>query len=500
MSGGLIQLVAYGAQDLFITRNPEITFFKVVYRRYTNFSTEVIPQQFNTNAQFGKKVTCNISKSGDLVGKMHLVITLPNIPKFEDDNNEIDYIAKFAWVRRIGYAIIKNIEIEIGGELIDRQYGDWLNIWHELNITNSKNLDKMLGNVKELTEFSNGKKYYKLFVPLRFWFNRFPGMSLPIIALQHSHVKINLEINDINRCCIIAPTHFIEIENDFVNFEPYEFIEQNINGIKALAKFIHYDILNKKLYLWRLSDDGFNGESASPIYGLASGFTAMPTIGAVEHQYTNKSINKKSIELKEAFLLVEYIYLDQEERVKFSQSKHEYLIEQTLYNGEKSIDSPHQSYKLGFIQICKELQWVGQLDVAQNSRVNDIFNYTDSLRRDMYGKVMGQNIISKETLIFNGLERLGMRNSDYFGVIQPYQNHSSSPSTGINMYSFSLYPEKYQPSGSANLNKIDDVLLKITTSYNIKKDSGAKIRIYGISYNILRIGYGISGLVFDYNL
>ena len=496
MSGGLIQLVAYGTQDLFITKDPEITFFKIVYRRYTNFSTEAIPQQFTTHPQFGKKITCKISKSGDLVGKMHLVVTLPNIPKFKDENNEVDHITKFAWVRRIGYAIIKNIEIEIGGELIDRQYGDWLNIWHELNITSSKNLDKILGNVEELIDFSNGKKCYKLFVPLRFWFNRFPGLSLPVIALKHSHIKINLEINDINKCCIIAPTHYIDIENDFVNFKQYEYIEQNINGVKSLARFIHFDILNRRLYLWRLTGNGFNGQSCKyPIYGLDSGFIAIPQIDMVEHVHINKSFNKKSIELKEVFLLVEYIYLDQEERIKFSESKHEYLIEQILYSGEKNIDSPHQSYRLGFNQTCKELQWVSQLNLAQ--KINDIFNYTNSLERYKNGKLVGDNIILKETIMFNGLERLSMRESDYFGVIQPYQNYSNSPETGINVYSFSLYPEKYQPSGSANLGKIDDVLLKISVSH--KFENAAKIRIYGVAYNVFRITHGICGLLFDYN-
>src|SRR5271166_357030 len=146
MAGGLIQLVAYGNQDIFLTQDPQITFFKVVYRRHTNFSLEVIPQDFIHTPDFGKRVSCILSRNGDLIGKVYVAIQLPTIPQFLDDNQNVDQVFKFAWVRRIGYAIIKTVDIEIGGELIDRHYGDWLNIWHELTIPKRMNLDIVLGN------------------------------------------------------------------------------------------------------------------------------------------------------------------------------------------------------------------------------------------------------------------------------------------------------------------------------------------------------------------
>lgn len=528
MAGGLIQLVAYGIQDLFLTKDPQITFFKIVYRRHTNFSTEVIPQYFTHKPEFGKRVTCVIGKSGDLIGKMHLVVTLPRIPQFKTDEGELDTLTKFAWVRRMGFAMIKNIEIEIGGELIDRQYGDWLNIWHELTIPNNKDLSKILGDVKELTDFTNGKKSYKMFIPLRFWFNRFPGLALPVISLQYTHIKINLEINDADRCSIITPTHYINIDNDLVNFEPLEFIEQTVDGVTSLARFIHFDVVDRRLYLWRLTDNGFSslietnqelirteedqdallyardadGNLINAKYfinGKTSKFQAMPRINAAERTHKNRNFRPSSVNVKDAFLLVEYMFLDVEERVRFAQGKHEYLIEQVLFNGEKTVDGINQSFKVGFTQPCKEMHWVTQLALAQNTRINDTFNYTDSLLKDERDndRLLGKNIILKETILFNGQDRISLRDGEYFNWLQPYQHHRHNPAEGINIYSFSLHPEKHQPSSSANMSKIDNVLLRLIVNPDIDFSNTAKLRIYGIVYNVLRIIHGISGLVFS---
>ncbi len=527
MTGGLIQLVAYGLEDLYLTKDPQITFFKIVYRRHTNFSTEVIPQFFLQTPNFGKRVTCVLSRNGDLIRKMHLVVVLPVIPQFKDENNNIDVLTKFAWVRRIGYAIIRSIEIEIGNELIDKQYGDWLNIWHELTVPNEKDLSKILGDVKEVTDFSNGKQSYKLFIPLKFWFNRFTGIALPVISLQYNNVKIHLEMRNFEETYVIAPTHYINIDNDLVNFEPFEFLQQTVEGVTSLARFIHFDILNKRLYIWRLSNNNFlsvtepdpekvkteqdrkailyakdaDGNFINDdffIRGLSSKFEAMPQVNAMERIHKNRSVNFKNIIIREAFLLVEYIFLDTEERVRFYQARHEYLIEQIEFNGEKVVDSLNQSFKIGFSHPCKELHWVTQLTVAQNTRVNDHFNYTDSLlRNNTTDALVGNNIILTETILFNGHERISQRDSEYFTLVQPYQYHRHAPDKWINVYSFSLHPEKHQPASTANFSKIDNAVLKLNISPKIDFINTAKLRVYGMMNNILRIANGISGLVFS---
>ena len=188
MTGGIIQLVAYGNQDLFLTSDPQITFFKIVYRRHTNFSIEVIPRTFINNPQFGNKVACILSRDGDLIRKVHLVIELPKIGPFLDSTQQLDPITKFAWVRKIGFAIINTIQIEIGDELIDEQYSDFLNIWYELTVPYNKNINKMIGNVEALTSYTNGKDPYLLFIPLQFWFNRVTGLALPIFRTHANFV------------------------------------------------------------------------------------------------------------------------------------------------------------------------------------------------------------------------------------------------------------------------------------------------------------------------
>ena len=151
MPGGEVQLVAYGEENMFLNDDPQITFFKIIYRRYTNFSIETIEQNFNNNLDFGKKFSIELSKIGDLIHKMWLVIELPNIPILYDINNIVDKRIRFAWARKIAYALVNYIEIDIGGTIIDREWGEWMNVLNELNITNfNNNIDELTGNVPEV--------------------------------------------------------------------------------------------------------------------------------------------------------------------------------------------------------------------------------------------------------------------------------------------------------------------------------------------------------------
>ena len=521
MSAGIIQLVAVGPQDTYLINDPRITFFKMVYRRHTNFSTEVIPQNFLDRADFGKKVSCIISRGADLMRKIWIEIELPPIPQFLDENQEIDKVSKFAWARKIGFALIRTVEIEIGGELIDRQYGEWLNIWYELTVPYNQQINELIGNTEEIINFSNGKKSFKLFIPLQFWFNRVAGLALPIVSLQYNNIKINLEINEFEKCHLVAPTNYIVLENNFVNFKPNEYLIQTINGVTALGKFVHFDILTRRLYYSKITDSGFisltnvtnsssfvllhqhdnNGNLVNRNYfikGVSSNYEAIPEINSIERSYYNRSINLRNTQIKSCVLLVEYIFLDEEERRRFSLARHEYLIEQVLFDGDKTVEGTKQNFNLGYTLTCKEILWVTQLKLAQNPRNNDWFNYTDSMIRDSNGNLVGGNIIENETIMLNHHERVSLREAEYFTWIQPYQHHKNSPDGFINIYSFSLYPESYQPSGQINLSMIDSITLKIQVKPQINFKNPAKLRAYAIVQNILRISNGISGIVFKF--
>lgn len=539
MSGGLIQLVAYGIQDLYLTRDPQITFFKVVYRRHTNFSTEPIPQYFNFTPNFGKRSSCDISHGGDLIGPTYLVITLPEI-KQTDNNcliynesgtgnfNNLGTQTMFAWVKKIGFAILKNIKLEIGGHIIDEQYGEWLNLWYEMFGPRERGFNKMIGNVPELITFSTEKNAYILYIPLQFWFCKTSGSYLPMISLQYTDVRITIELHEFDKCVIFAPTHYIDVYNDIINFKPLEYIEQNIDGNIASGIFINYDYSNKRMYYVKTSQADFqsiNTESTNLIdqtnqifnlrnkkyfiRGTETGYSIMPQFSAVPHlNGSNNTLNLTNTDIIDCFLLIEYVYLDEEERVRFMQTKNDYLIEQITYINEKTIESPNRIIHVDLLQPCKLLVWVAQLSYFID--INDTFNYTDRFVNtysnfnddeiievcDKRRIMPNSSFILRETIRLNGLERLSKRDYKYFNYVQPYQHCTYSPSEGINIYSFALFPQKFQPSGSCNMSQIDNVEIDLTMKYIVSIQNQAKFRAYALSLNILRIVNGLAGLVF----
>ena len=391
MGGGLMQLVAYGAQDIYLTGNPQITFFKVVYRRHTNFSMEAIEQTFNGTADFGKKVTATISRNGDLITKCYLQATLP----------EITHGSAIAWIEEVGHFLIKSVEVEIGGQRIDKHYGTWLSVWSSLTTTkgHEDGYNSMIGNVSALTTASTSIASYDLYVPLQFWFCRHTGLALPLIALQYHEVKFAFEFETI------------------------------------------------------------------------ANLTTATTTG--------------STSLVDASMYVDYIYLDTDERRRFAQISHEYLIEQLQFTGDESLSGANNKVKLNFNHPVKELIWVVQND---NRTLN---NFTDNDT-----KANGSNPVVNARLQLNGHDRFSQRKGRYFNEVQPYQHHTNVPATGINVYSFALKPEEQQPSGSANMSRIDNATLQMTITGNAN-DSNPIVKVYATNYNVLRIMSGMGGLAYS---
>ena len=217
MAGGLMQLVAYGAQDVYLTGNPQITFWKVTYRRHTNFSMESIEQTFNGQADFGRRVQCTISRNGDLAYRTYLEVTLPEVNPATDIGQGSGINAQVRWLDYPGEQLVDCVEIEIGGQRVDRQYGQWMHIWNQLTLTKEQEVgyNEMIGHTVELTYLTQGVDALNkpcssdtvahqscqprnalpmttLYVPLQFWYCRNPGLALPLIALQYHEVKINL--------------------------------------------------------------------------------------------------------------------------------------------------------------------------------------------------------------------------------------------------------------------------------------------------------------------
>jgi hypothetical protein len=487
MGSGLIQLVSYGKENLYLSGNPEITFFKIIYRRYTNFSIEPIAQYFKNVPDFGKRITCSISKNADLLGSIILCVTLPSIKKQDD--------ITFAWVKKIGIALIKTIEIEVGGQILDRQYGDWMNIWFELNPVknNKRGFDKMIGNVKELTDFSSGKKIYKVFVPLTFWFCFSNGLSLPIIALQNNEIKLYLEFNQFSHCHLQSPTHYIEIDSNMVFFIKDEIIKQEIDDYVIYAYFSSFDFQTNKLYYRKIMHDfvtyNDNNKEKYAIIGQTSNFTCYPKQMA-KMIFVNRVQSNLNPSILDAFLLVDYIYLDTQERYRFLKTNHEYLITQVQTTSDISISNSNILIKLPFLNPCSKVFWRSQM--AFNIYNNDLFNYTTS-----YNMKKGKNIFRTGTLLLNGSKRMENQSSNYFDTIQPYQNFISSPDPGINVYSFSLASKFYQPSGSCNFSQFDEIRLDAHFDQTISINNKSKFKAYALTYNVFRIVDGFGGLAFN---
>jgi hypothetical protein len=614
MGGGLMQLVAYGAQDVYLTGNPQITFWKVTYRRHTNFAMESIEQTFNGQADFGRRVTCTISRNGDLAYRTYLQVTLPEINQAMSshptpttnprETNQGQHGVFARWLDCPGEQLISQVEVEVGGQRIDRQYGDWMHIWNQLTLSaeQERGYHKMIGNTTQLTYITdpafnsvdgpcesnaprqvcaprNALPETTLYVPLQFWYCRNPGLALPLIALQYHEVKINLDLRPIDEC------------------------------------------------LWAVDELSFGAEMES-----GTGLTKARCGKKVPTAYAQS--------LVAASLYVDYVFLDTDERRRMAQNPHEYLIEQLQFTGDESVGSSSNKIKLNFNHPCKELVWVVQPDENVDYCASfecsqplfavlgaQPFNYSDAIDAlpnalhafstkdglvsgsrgtsgenqgfidnrglfqqagpldagvDSSGKTMtpdslqgglgdsnavtgsdkyktshtssaaaadnsvvgsgngwdtnysapnfgasqnntnrvlvgvsdagtfvlaetallmhcwGENPVVTAKLQLNGQDRFSEREGTYFDLVQPFQHHTRTPDTGINVYSFALRPEEHQPSGTCNFSRIDNATLQLVLSNaTVEGTKTAKVRVYATNYNVLRVMSGMGGLAYS---
>jgi Large eukaryotic DNA virus major capsid protein/Major capsid protein N-terminus len=237
MGGGLVQLAAYGSQDVYLTTNPQITFFKAVYQRCTNFSMESIVQLVDGNINFGGNITVVIARNGDLLGNIVLQVGLPDPPGYILNPSTYDSIG---WIQGIGNYLIKYVSIEIGAQQIDEQYGQWMDIWSELNINEShlNGFSQMVGknyngNAWEPYDVSAAPGS-RLFIPLQFWFCRNPGLSIPLIALQYHEIRLKITFEKFENLLVgvkngqyqpILPNGSIPRFTSFQIFDTYYYLD-----------------------------------------------------------------------------------------------------------------------------------------------------------------------------------------------------------------------------------------------------------------------------------
>jgi len=427
MGGGLMQLVAYGAQDIYLTGNPQITFFKVVYRRHTNFSMEAIQQTFNGNTAYGGSADATISRNGDLVGRMYLEHEA-SLKVSAGGGNGATIIMGCDY----GSHLIKEVTLEIGGQKIDKQYGHWHSTYGgltEINPTGSALTlyNRMTGNgvgaqqtsaaAHKVGGWTHTRSSSALdtstgtfFIPLQFWFCRNPGLALPLIALQYHEVKVKMEFEQLSNLVL---------------------------------------------------------EDSNSTFNASSGNSAAVT----------------SVDAETSFKLwADYIYLDTDERRRFAQVSHEYLIEQVQHEEFPATTS----MSLNFNHPVKELIWTG----VRNTSTAEIAAMEASADKVFRKSTLGAD---KYQLKLNGHDRFAARDVKYFTRTQVWQHHtgygdSINGGDRIAVYSFALKPEEHQPSGTCNFSRIDNAQLT---------GGSAARHVYAINYNVLRIMSGMGGLAYS---
>ena len=429
MAGGLMQLVAYGAQDVYLTGNPKVTFFQAVYKRHTNFAMENIEQTVNGTASNNGRVSVTIARNGDLIGDMYVELVTASLgTKAGTADLDACWVAERA---------IKDVELSIGGQRIDKHYQKWWRLYSELYLDDSKkaNYGKMTTNPVASTAGT-------VFLPLLFFFNRNPGLYLPLIALQYHEVRIDFD--------------------------------------------------------------------------LSSEFS----------QYTDGSTFK---------VWGNYVYLDTEERRRFAQKGHEYLIEQVQHTGTDTVTAGStKQVRLSYNHPIKELVWCFNDGGSSNAQH---WNFTSNAATagsvvleanpTAYGNChvpisegTGAPLLSVGSsgssvqwaeegaalslsagpldtfkLVLNGQDRFKEQKGKYFNQVQAFNHHSGTPYPGVYSYSFALKPEEHQPTGTCNFSRIDNAQVAVTLK------SGATdsqvMHMFATNYNVLRIQSGMGGLSYS---
>ena len=482
-----MQLVAYGAQDIYLTANPQITFFKQLYRRHSNFAMESIEQTFNGVANFGKRVTCTIARNGDLITRVYLQVTLPAVSGADVSGATCN---EFSWIPFVGQYLINSVELEIGGQRIDKHYGHWLHVWNELTLPTGK-----------------GRDYLSMV-------NGFGGIQLNKSTSPCSTCTV--ETSAPNQCVqssAIANLASLGIDAVTCNANDYPdpdetpafgkpYITTTAGSFSAVSDCLPETTLYIPLEFWFNRHTGL----ALPLIALQyhevkinlelNDIRNLVNVQAGTVANAQAFVNTLNTRgLVSASLYVDYIYLDTEERRRFAQVAHEYLIEQLQYTGEESVTSSSNKIQMSFNHPCKELIFTVQNPsyIDCTSQINQPWNYAD---------IYGGNPVVVAKVQLNGHDRFTERQGEYFNKVQPYQHHTASPSQGINVYSFALKPEELQPSGTCNFSRIDNAVLQLTLTPSAVGSTGggntsANVRIYATNYNVLRIMSGMGGLAYS---
>lgn len=546
------------------TGNPQITFFKVVYRRHTNFSMECIEMTLNGNPDFGRTSQVTILRNGDLATRLYLRVVLNSVV-------DASFAGKFAWVRRLGHELIKSVEVQIGGSQIDKHYGTWMDIWYELTHTveQERGYKKCIGDVPELTELVSAradgtfKDAYTMFVPLQFWFCRNPGLSLPLIALQYHEVRLNLEFNDARKMGVFTSgfdTKLLQMQEatllvDYVYLDTEERRRFAQVGHEYLIEQLQFTgeesvpsasggSTNQKVKLQ------FNHPSKELVWGIKGGnFTTGNSFLAYTHldDWTN-ALDDAALNIATGMFVVASsdpsagntvvataggsfrsssvtTHMTNVDVSGVAASGYNLYLRKDVFNasaakynlGDKidfvAVTFDSAGTDIASIKVLAHTMSIRDISIPVSSWTDNRFNNVSSVNPldvvvyqwHNFGVLIDGtgNPVETALIQLNGHDRFDVREGPYFNYVQPLQHHTRTPCDGVNVYSFALHPEQHQPSGTANLSRIDSTMLNLTLrdptmvsapanspSLNFF-NSDTNLYVFCFNYNVLRIMSGI---------
>ena len=497
MGGGLLQLVAYGAQDVYLTGNPQITFFKVVYRRHTNFAMESIEQSFNGNNNFGSSVSVLITRNGDLINRIYF-------------NGKIKNKAT-ATTTTTGGAL-ESVSISSGGSGFTDGTGVQIEVPNLNGTVGVINVNIVSGAIDTINSIVSGGSGYDsgtITIPSP---TDATDASVTIIATQKTTTTTDPSINLVpyfgQR---LLKTIELEIGGQRIDKHYSEWLYvwnelsmtagkkagyhamvggNSTNSAVSLAGQKSYEVY-VPLEFWFCRNVGL----ALPLIALQYHEVKLNMTYASKNEMVVDNDHATHLELHDVGLWVDYIFLDTDERRRFAQLSHEYLIEQLQFNGADSIDASGtgamKSVRMTFNHPCKELIWFVHPEKTDDNTIPHWNNFSKSTNNSYSDAT---NPVAMAKIQLNGNDRFAEREGTYFSYVQPYQHHECTPDKyhpGINVYSFALKPEEHQPSGTLNMSRIDTAILSMSSTVT------GNVSVFSVNYNVLRILSGMGGLAYS---
>lgn len=526
MGGGLLQLVAIGSQDVYLTSNPQVTFFRTVYRRHTNFAVDTVDVTFSNGASFGSRSSLSIPRQGDLLTKMYLRVVL--------SAGTAPSGASWAWVHRIGHELIKLVQLSIGGQVVDKQTSTWMNIWHDL--THSINQDiaynKLIGETPELTVMSPSHKSAVLHIPLQFFCCRNNGNALPLISLQYHEVELDVDFQNLERLIITS---------GFNTNTPGKSMGLRIEEASLVCDMILLDTDERRRFAQQSSEKLFEQVQWTGTESINFGTNRI----ALNYNHPVKSMYwiirlGKFLNINGSYKYLSYHPSDND--MMLLQATKRFALSLARYSGgdqltlENNLLMPALNLPADLLAKFMAIQAAGITTAPTIDNItilgdlltmDDISLPCDQLFAGATRTTVGEgaplydvtvrmpgnyglyldgtvSVMSENTIQFNGMDRIS-REGLYYNYIQPLEFHTRSPPDGLNMYSFSQAPEQLQPSGTCNFSRLDTAVLSMVLgNRDILDDdlramigSDTQIDVMALNYNILRIMSGMAGVAFS---